>query len=163
MTHGLRLITAAAAALLVGCTINLPDPNGNGNANGNSNSGGNTTIRVRVVNTTNATLDPDVYVTGEAVTDPAQLFSADRKFTRYGVGTLGILGPGNSDEFTLECSATRVVGTGGGRFGNDLQNPDGVGNQRIMAQDVFFVCGDVIVLTYRRNGNEFTTTVSVTR
>lgn len=161
MAHGLRLAATAAAALFLGCTINLPD--GNSNANGNNNSGSSTTIRVRVVNTTNATLDPDIYVTGEAVTDPAQLFSADRKFTRYGVGTLGILGPGNSDEFTLECATTRVVGTGGGRFGNDLQNPDGVGNQRILAQDVFFVCGDVIVLTYRRNGSEYTTTVSVTR
>lgn len=157
-------LVCAALVAIAGCTINIPDGNTNSNDNANSNNnGGDSTIRVRVVNSTGATIDPEIYVTGSAVTDPAQLFSADRKFTHYGVGTRGLLGNFDQDEFTLDCSTTRVIGTKGGLFGDNLDSPDGVGQQRILTQDVTFVCGDVLVFTFSKSGNTFSTTVSLSR
>lgn len=159
------LLSACCAALLAGCTVTIPDPNDNGNGNG---GGGNppNTIRIRVVNNTNSTIDPDIYITGDAVTDAAQLFAPSRKFTRYGVGNRGLLGGRDSDEFTVDCSVARVLGTQGGLFSgadDDVDNPAGVGQQRILSQNLGFLCGDVIEFAYSRSGDTFTTTVSLSQ
>lgn len=157
-------ICFALPLLAVGCIIT--DGGGNDNNNGNDNSGGGggaNSITVRVINTTSVTLDPEIYLTGDAITDPTQLFSAERKFTSFGVGGRGLLADFDSDSFTLACGSVRVIGTRGGSFGDDLNNPDGAGQQRILAQDAGFVCGDVITLTFSRSSGEFTTSVTVSR
>lgn len=154
----------ATALAMGGCVIEFdPINDGGGGGDGGNGGVGDTTILIRVVNGTGATLDPEIYLTGAAVTDPEQLFTDERKFTVYGVGNRGLLGDFDTDSFTLECGEARVVGTKGGLFGDDLESPDGVGNRRILGQDTGFSCGDTITFTFTRSGDTFTTTVSVTR
>ncbi len=124
------------------------------------NDGGGTTITIRVVNTTNTTLDPDIYISATAVSTE-ELFVPARKYTAFGVGTLGLLGPGGSDQFTVSCSDARVIGTLGGRFGDDLNNPDGTGRQIVLTQDLNVFCGGRVTFTYSRSGSAFTTTFDV--
>jgi len=156
-----RTIVGAIAPLLLlpaACTINF-DPGDLDDLLGDdftttvtvtSGGGDPNGVTVRVVNNTAGTLDPQIYVTGAAVTDPSQLFSAGNLYTRYGVGNRGLLGDFDTDSFVLTCSEARVIGTPGGLFGDDLEDPDGVGQQRILGQDVAFSCGDTITFTYSR-------------
>ncbi|MCG3126824.1 MAG: hypothetical protein CHACPFDD_01679 [Phycisphaerae bacterium] len=148
--------------LAAGCIITDGGGDDNNNDNGGGGGGANS-ITIRLINTTSVTLDPEIYLTTDAITDPDQLFTADRKYTSFGVGGRGLLADFDSDSFTLACTAVRVIGTRGGLFGDDLNNPDGAGQQRILAQDAGFVCGDVITLTYSRSGGEYTTSISVSR
>jgi len=62
------------------------------------------------------------------------LFVDGNKFTAFGVGTLGLLAPSSSDTFEIDCSNARVIGTKGGRFGDNLNQPDGVGQQVVLTQ-----------------------------
>ena len=83
------VLVCAALAAVAGCPIKIDNDNNNSNSNSNSNGnggGGGNTVRVRVVNATGTTVDPEIFVTGNAVTDPAQLFSADLMF-RAAAGT----------------------------------------------------------------------------
>ncbi len=142
------------------CVVTIdPPPNDDDGGNG---GGGTSRITIRLVNTTNTTLDPEFYIAAEPVSVD-QLFDASRKFTSFGVGTIGLLADRDSAEFTLECSATRVLGSKGGRFGNNLNSPDGVSQQVVLTQDVNVFCGDTVTLTFGRSGSTFTTSLSVTR
>jgi hypothetical protein len=107
-------------------------------------------IKIRVNNNTGSTLDPEIYISDQAIVDAAELFIAERKYTTFGVGNRGLLGNYDDDEFTLDCTAVRVLGSKGGLFGDDLENPDGVGQQRILALDAGFSCGDTITFTFSR-------------
>jgi hypothetical protein len=152
-------LAGLAAIALSGCVVNLDDL-----IDGSDDQGGqtDTQITVRVVNTTNVTLDPEIYVSAEPVS-VADLFRARNKYTAYGVGTTGILADFDSDTFTLDCSEVRVIGVRGGAFGDDLNNPDGTGDQVVLTQDLNIFCGGSVTFTYSRSGGEFTTSYTVTR
>ena len=57
----------------------------------------------RLINATNTTLDPQLYVAGGALSI-AELFNASRKYTAFGVGTLGLLGPGGNATIEFTCT-----------------------------------------------------------
>ncbi|MCA9242553.1 MAG: hypothetical protein KDA32_01260 [Phycisphaerales bacterium] len=152
------LVALALPLMMGGCTITF-DPNPN-DGNNNPNDPDPGTVTIRVLNRTNTTLDPEIYVAGSAVT-VSQLFSSSRKYTEFGVGTLGLLGPFGSDSFTLTCAEARVLGTKGGAFGDNLNNPDGTGRQIVLTQELVFDCGAVITFSFERSGGGFTTTFEV--
>ena len=142
----------------------LDDGNGNGDPNGNGGTAADQ-ITIHIVNATSNTLDPQIYISAEAVSVD-DLFTASHKYTTFGVGRLGLLAGDDSDEFTIDCAAARVIGTlggsfGGGSDGNDLNDPAGSGLRRVLTQELVFFCGDRITFTYRRAGGEFTTTFDV--
>ncbi|MBU0641303.1 MAG: hypothetical protein KKB50_20790 [Planctomycetes bacterium] len=157
------LAVLVAACFLVGggaCVVSV-DPAGNGGGGGtgsnytttvNVTHGGadDNAVKIIVVNSTGETLDPEIYVSTEAVIDTAELFTDARKYTSFGVGNRGLLGDFDTDSFTLECATARVIGTQGGLFGDDLENPDGVGQQRILVLDSSYTCGDTITFTFSR-------------
>ncbi len=146
-----------APLLALGCTVTVdPNPNnGGGGANPDPD-----TVTIRVFNRTNTTLDPEIHVATAPVTI-TQLFFNSRKYTDFGVGTLGLLGPRGSDSFALPCSQVRVLGTEGGAFGDDLNNPDGRGRQIVLTQELVFDCGSVITFSFERDGDGFTTAFEV--
>ncbi len=151
-----------AAANLGGCVIEIdppPPPGGGGGGGG----GAPTTIDVILINDTNLTLDPQIYVTDEAVTDLENLFTRSNKHTRYGIGTIGLLGGRDDASFSLSCEEARVLGTLGGAFGDDLDNPEGTGQQRVVSQDVNFECGETITLRFSQSGGGFRTTVTISQ
>lgn len=145
-----------------GCVVtvdSIDDANGDG-----GEGGGDATdqITVRVINTSNVTLDPEIYVSAEPVSIE-ELFQRANKFRRYGVGTQGILADHDSDTFALACSDVRIIGTKGGTFGDDLDNPDGTGQQIILTQEYSVFCGGTVTFTYSGSGGEFTTEYNVQR
>jgi hypothetical protein len=156
------------AAALVGLALLLPggcvvtvEPTDGGDGNGDDGAGnGVITITIRVINTTNTGLDPEIYLADEPVTHD-ELFVASRKYTDFGVFGLGVIAEHSSDSFTVECSAARVVGTAGGKFGDDIKNPIGSGTERFLAQDSQFFCGERITFTYSQTAGGFNTTVVV--
>jgi hypothetical protein len=147
----LLLFGCAWAAAGGGCVVTIDPPPGGGGG-----GGGAGTIRIRIVNTTNTTLDPEIFVSATAVSSD-ELFQLNRKFTRFGVGTLGLIGPRSSDDFTLSCAEVRVIGTAGGRFGDDLNNPEGSGRRVVLTQDLNIFCGDRVTFTFSRTPGGFTT------
>jgi hypothetical protein len=157
-----RAACLVSLALLLpgGCVVTV-EPTDNGDGNGDDGAGnGVTTITIRVINTTSTGLDPEVYIADEPVTRD-ELFVASRKYTDFGVFGLGVIAEHSSDSFTLECSAARVVGTAGGKFGDDIKNPVGSGTERFLAQDYQFRCGERITFTYSQTASGFNTTVIV--
>ncbi len=164
---GVSLGCVALALNTGGCIIEVdPLPSGGGGGSGGGSGGGGgepTSITLRIINETGATLDPQIYVTADAITDPSELITRSNAFTRFGVGNRGLLGDFDSDTVTFDCSEARVLGTAGGLFGDDLENPDGEGQQRILGQDTIFECGDTITLRFGRSGGAFVTTVSITQ
>lgn len=152
----LLLFGCAWAAAGGGCMITIDPPPGGGGDRG----GGTGTITIRIVNTTNTTLDPEIFVSATAVSSE-ELFQPERKYTRFGVGTLGLIGPGGSDEFRLNCPEARVIGTRGGKFGDDLNNPEGSGRRIVLTQELNIVCGDRVTFTFSRTAGGFTTRFDV--
>lgn len=155
----LRSVLAAAALALAigGCVVEV-DPGGD-------DGGGDPTeqtITLRVTNSSNVTLDPEIYISATPVSAD-ELFTDANKLTRFGVGTLGLLGGNDSDTFTVDCAAARVIGTKGGRFGDDLTNPQGSGQQVILTQDLSIFCGGTLRLTYSGSGTSFNTNFTVSR
>lgn len=141
------------------CIIEIDPPGGGGGGGGGD---GPSTIRVRVINASNTTLDPEIFFSDREVSLD-QLFVGGNKFTRFGVGTLGLLGPTSEDSFNIECASFVLLGTTGGAFGDDLNNPIGVGQPVVLQKDRSVFCGATVTLTYRRSGNSFTTEFSVDR
>jgi len=162
--------TVLQAACLLGLAVLLPggcvisiDPIDGGDDDGNG--GGADQITIRIVNATDHTLDPQIYLAAEPV-DVDSLFTASRKYTKFGVGNLGLIGSFDADQFTVECSQARVVGTRGGSFGggddgNDLTAPAGSGTQLVLTQELVFFCGQRITFTYRSSGDGFSTTLDI--
>jgi hypothetical protein len=146
-----------------GCTVTI-DPT---DLDPNNGDGGTATdaITIRIVNLTSHTLDPQIYVASEPVSAD-YLFRSTRKYTEYGVGLQGLIAANTTDDFDLDCSQARVIGTLGGLFGggeddNDLNNPAGSGTQLILTQDLVFYCGARITFTYRETSSGFTTAFTV--
>jgi len=144
-----------------GCVVTIDPVNGgDGDNNGGNGGSTDTTITIRIINATNVTLDPEIYVSAEPV-NLEDLFRTGNKYTAFGVGTLGLLGGGDTDQFTVQCANARVIGTKGGKFGDDLNNPDGTGRQIVLTQDLSVFCGGRVTLTYSRSGDGFNTTYDV--
>lgn len=146
-----------------GCVVQINTDDGGGSSGGDSTP---QTVRIRVINLTTRALDPEIYVSPEVLADPNDLFDESHKFTRLGVGLLGVLGPGDSDTITLDCDEAMMIGTKGGVFGggddgNDLSDPAGTGRRIILIQDQSVFCGDRVTFRYRRESGEFTTTFDV--
>lgn len=155
-----RWSAACLAVSLAGCIVDV-DP---GDDNGDGGGGGSPdTIRVNVLNQTGVTLDPEIFRSASPVSVD-ELFSSGNKFTAYGVGTIGLLGPGGSDSFTLTCEEARVIGTNGGKFGDNQNAPDGNGQRIVLTQDLSVFCGGTLTIVYsRRLSGEFETNHTVTR
>lgn len=151
---------AAALALTVtlGCIVTVEPIDG---GDGGDGGGGPTTITVRLFNATNIGLDPQIFISADALSAEALFASATNKFTSFGDFGLGLLGAGDVAGFDLDCAAVRVLGTPGGSFGNDLQSPEGSGIQRVLSQDAQFNCGDTITFTYSRSGSGFATSFGI--
>lgn len=144
------------ALALAGCVVEVtPDPNDNNNGSGQ-------VITVRVINTSNVTLDPQIYISGTPVSSD-ELFADANKFTRFGVGTLGLIGGADSDTFTVDCSSARLIGTKGGAFGDDLTNPQGFGQQIVLTQELSIFCEGTLTLTFGGAGSTFTSNFTVAR
>lgn len=160
--NGIRFTAIALVAGLSmgGCTF-IIDGNNNGNSNHNSNRPPG--VRIKVINKTNVTLDPELFILGQVTVDPNLIFQPGNRYTRYGVGTRGLLGPNGSDEFDLDCETTYTIATFGGAFGDDLDNPLGRGTQRILLLGSSFTCGDMVTLTFSGAGGSYLTTVAVTQ
>ncbi len=122
------------------------------------------TVRVRFVNS-HPTLGVDVqfYATGNPVSDPAtELFVGGFQRTNVGLFSRGVIPRLDHDELELPCAEARVIGTLGGLFlDSDTGAVAGTGTQRVLAQDVIFTCGDVIILEYLDDGGGLTTRVTV--
>lgn len=148
------------ALLGAGCVVTIePDDDGDGGGgNGGPDPGEVVTITIR--NLTSTTLDPELFVASEFLA-AADLFVAERKFTAFGVGTLGLLGPGGSDSFEFACPDVLSLGTPGGKFGDDLNNPTGTGRQILLTQGFSLFCGGSVVLTYSQEGDGFSTSFDV--
>lgn len=144
------------AAALAGCVVEVtPDPDDGGD-------GSSLVLTVRIVNTSNVTLDPQIYISATPVSSD-ELFADANRFTRFGVGTLGLIGGADSDTFTIECSSARVIGTKGGAFGDDLTAPQGFGQQIVLTQELSVFCEGTLTLTFNGAGSTFTTNYTVAR
>jgi len=138
-----------------GCIVTFLPPDHDG-----SDGDTDQTIRIRLINATNTDLDPQFYVSAEPVS-AEDLFKEANKYTDFGVMGLGVLGAGDVASFSLPCDQARVIGTQGGLFGKDRDNPEGVGQRRVFAQDLTVFCGESVTLTYRRQGDGFATIPSL--
>ncbi len=154
-----RLALAALLAGVSGCVVELSNDDDGGDGGGGGDSGGET-LRIVLVNESGVTLDPQLFLSASPVSTE-ELFADGNKFTRFGVGTLGLLGADSSDEFEVSCADARVIGTRGGTFGNDLNNPDGAGRQIVLTQDLSVFCGGTVVFTFSASGDTFSTTFDV--
>ncbi len=143
-----------------GCTVTI-EPDGNGGGGGNGD-GTPTVITVHLINNTATTLDPEIYLAPEWIS-VEDLFNADRKYTAFGVGTLGLLAEHGEDTFELPCNQVGMLATKGGRFGDNLNAPDGTGREVILWQNASFYCGDSITITYSGSGHTFDTQYTVRR
>lgn len=152
------ILLMAAVLASAGCVIRVTS---GGDGGGDSNQPpAATKITVRVVNTTGVSLDPQIFFSDQFV-PPDQLFADGNKYTAYGVGTLGILADNDSASFNIECDLATTIGTKGGSFGDDLNNPIGVGQQIIVRMNESIFCGQTLTLTYRKSGSGYTTEFSV--
>lgn len=154
-----------AAMLAAGCAVPADLISEAIGSNHDNNDGANNAadqITITVVNTTDVTLDPEIYISAEPVSVD-ELFQPANKYDAFGVGTLGILADHDSDTFTLDCAQAHVIGTQGGKFGDDLHNPDGNGEQIVLTQDLSVFCGGTVTLTYSRTADGFTTAYAVER
>jgi hypothetical protein len=155
-------LVALVALLPGGCVVTvdpIDETDGDGDGNGGTPA---TQITIRIVNTTNVTLDPEIYISAEPVSVD-QLFRSANKYKAFGVGTQGILADFDSDSFSLDCSAARVIGTRGGKFGDNLNQPDGDGDQIVLQQELNVFCGGTVTFTYSREAGGFSTSYNVTR
>ena len=161
----LRYLLCGALLLIPsggGCVVTIDPNDGGGRGGGGAPPGPDPIITIRVVNATNTTLDPQIFIAAGPVSI-AELFDPGRKVTNFGVGTLGLLGPLGSDTITPTCASAVVIGTQGGAFGDDLNNPEGNGRQIVLTQDVNVSCGDTITFTFQRSGTGFDTDFRVSR
>lgn len=149
-----------------GCTITIdpppPPPNDNSNPPPPPPPPP-TTVKIRLVNDAQVTLDPELYISPEGLGDVNQIFDLGNKYTHFGVGGRGLLVARDEALIELDCTAVRTLATRGGLFGEDLNAPVGAGQQRINYLDGSFLCGDTITFRYDGSGMTFTTTVTVSR
>jgi hypothetical protein len=151
-----------ASALLLpfagpSCVVTVePDPGGGGGGGGGSPE----VIRVRLINTSNVTLDPEIFVSPQGLL-VEDLFVPTNKYVLFGVGKQGFLADNDSDEFEIPCADAVTIGTKGGRFGDDLNNPDGTGTQIVLRLHESVFCNGRLTLTYSGSGNSFQTTFVV--
>ncbi len=164
-TRQLLAQTAGLVGLLTlafgGCTITV-DPTDLDIGDGSSSPD---VVTIRIVNRTDHTLDPQIYISSEPV-GLEDLFAGSRKYTDYGVGRQGLIAANTSDDFELDCALVRLIGTRGGSFGggddnNDLNNPAGSGTQRVLTQELVFDCGERITFTYQQTAGGFRTDTDV--
>jgi hypothetical protein len=155
-------VLATSAVLLSGsgCIVTVDPIDGIGDGDPNSPGSGPETIALRIVNATTTTLDPQIFLSADPV-GVDELFVPANQFTEFGVGTLGLLGPGGTDVVTIDCAAARVIGTDGGAFGDDLNQPEGFGRRIVLTQDLNVFCGGSVTFRYSRTAGGFTTTFDV--
>ncbi|MBK9120940.1 MAG: hypothetical protein IPM18_15270 [Phycisphaerales bacterium] len=117
-------------------------------------------VNLILVNSTAFPLDPEVF-SAAATIGPGGLFNAANKLTEFGVGLRGVLLANTTAEIAVDCGSV-LIGTVGGAYGNDLNDPDGTGQPYILQQGVNFACGDTIVLTFTtRTDGSLVTTLTV--
>lgn len=128
-----------------GCSVTL-DPGDNGGTEGK--------VTIRIVNSTAADLDPQIYISSQVLSRD-DFFKSANKYTNYGVFDQGLLGPYGQETFTIDCADAREVGTAGGRF-NDGENTVGSDRNYILTQENVFFCDGVITFTYSRTNDGYT-------
>lgn len=164
-------VAVAAAPALTGCTLDILEgfPNGNENANDNGSGGGmdvpNSSVEVRLRNlTADIAVDVQLHVANGPLVDvPAELFVDENFFgSGIGLGGNGRIGPGEEEVFDLDCNTGLTVGTKGGSF-LDVETGEilGTGDQRWLQEGAQFSCGTVIVIEYRGETDNFTTSLSL--
>lgn len=165
-----RLLSVLVAGMfsLAGCGVSIIGDNGN-NGGGGGGTGGppppEAFIALSLVNLTNTTVVAELYVSTNALANPAEdLFDDDNLFTdRVGIAATGLLAPLSSDDVEIPCTPDLVVGTAGGRFlDNETGELLGTGSQRVLQQGLVFDCGARVTLLYRSLGSdEFTVDISL--
>ena len=94
--------------------------------------------------------------------EATELFLAPLQRSNVGLFSRGVIPRLDSDELDLPCAETRVIGTLGGVFLNsDTGEEVGLGTRRVLAQDITFSCGDVIIFEYLEDAGGFTTRVTI--
>lgn len=163
-SRGSRVVRAALLSAMVlslsgaSCVVTVePDPGGGGGGGG---GGSPEVLRVRLINTSNVTLDPEIYVSPQGLL-VEDLFVPTNKYTNFGVGKQGFLADNDADEFEIPCVDAVTIGTKGGRFGDDLNNPDGTGTQIVLRLHESVFCNGRVTLTYSGGGSSFQTTFVV--
>lgn len=160
------LVAVLAGLSLGGCSVVVmpPDPNDANEPNMDANEPPPppASVTLRLINASDVTLDPEVYVSADAA-DAAALLVAGNKFTAFGIGTIGILAAGGSADVMLVCDEVTILGTTGGRFGENLNAPDGAGQQIVLRLGESVFCGDTVTITYSRTEPGFQTSFGVTR
>ena len=121
-------------------------------------------VRVVLINATEAALETEFFVSSSPLTDPAtDLFSGANLFiTGIGLAGTGLLAPGEADSADVPCTDDLTIGTRGGKFldaetGDDL----GTGTTRVLQAGLVFDCGDDISFAYRLDGDQYTVEVSL--
>lgn len=152
-TRAVIFLTAIVWLPMGGCVITV-DPINNPPATP-------TTITVRIVNNTTKALDPQIYIAAADV-GADNLFQAQYKRTNFGVGNLGTLLPGTSATFSVQCGQLGLVGTQGGIFGDDLNNPLDQGDKIVLQENVSVQCGYQIEFRFDQRLTTLINTYSVT-
>ena len=149
----LRLPSLAAGLLVAGCVITVEPID--------TQPSTPTTITIRIVNNTNKALDPQIYVAPREV-GAANIFQPQYLKTDFGLGNRGILAPRSDAVFTITCADQGLVGTQGGIYGDDLNNPIDQGRQVVLESGVSMQCGDYVQFRFDALLSELITTYSVT-
>lgn len=148
------------AAAVAGCGLDVTvGRNNNGNDNGAGQPPPEKIVTVQLANLTDAAVETSLYVSTNALADPAtELFVPKNLFTkRVGVAATGLIPPLDVDTVEIECGDELTIGTSDARF-LDQETGDelGQGNRRIIQLGLVFDCGDAITFIYdRENGAYF--------
>ena len=149
------------------CTISADDlvDDGSGDSSGGDSGVADAApsgqIRVQLVNDSDYAVAVQLYATDQTGDAATVLFVEDNLITaNVGFAGTGLLPAGEDDEILLNCDSAVMVGTLGGEFVDaDTGEVQGTGQQRVLEQDLQFVCTETITLTYRENDDDFSTTL----
>jgi len=162
MRRGPAQAAACAILLILGCTVILEPIDGRDGGDGAGTQP--QTITIRIVNATDNTLDPEIFLSDQPVSAD-ELFTDAHKYTLFGVGRFGLLGGRDADRFEIDCTQARMIGArgkfGGGDDGNDLTNPTSSDRRIVLTQDLSVFCGGRVTFTYSRSADGFTTSFDV--
>jgi len=156
---------AAACGVLAGCIVESTDMTTESDADTDRPAPSSpapppSTVFVRLVNNTDVALDPQLYVSSEAVT-AEELLDDSLKHTAFGFGTLGFLEPRGAVEVQLPCAELAVFGTAGGSFGVDLNAPEGAGQARVVRFGESILCGERVTFLFNRTEGGFATALDL--
>ncbi len=144
---------ALGALIAAGCTIQV-------NPRNQPPPAAPTTMTVKLVNKTGKPLDPQIYV-GRVANGRDLLFSPVNQRKDFGFAMTGLLDVNDTAQFDVECGVPVYIGTAGGIYGDNLADPAGQGQPKILEEGASINCGDTATFTYSVSRGALLTTVQV--